>query len=68
MQDRYRKISEKYPYATEVFEDLEFIELNKEELKALIELRRIDVEMGDIEKDLCFKLGIKEAISFYNGN
>ena len=39
-----------------------------EEQKALIELRRIDVEMGDMEKDLCFKLGIKEAMSFYNGN
>ena len=25
LQDRYRKISEKYPNATEVFEDLEFI-------------------------------------------
>ena len=68
LQNRYRKISEKYPNATEVFEDLEFIELNKEELKALIELRRIDVEMGDMEKDLCFKLGIKEAMSLYNGN
>ena len=68
MQDRYRKISEKYPNATEVFEDLEFVELNKEEQKALIELRKIDVEMGDMEKDLCFKLGIKEATSFYNGN
>ena len=68
LQDRYRKISEMYPNATEVFEDLEFIELNKEEQKALIELRKIDVEMGDMEKDLCFKLGIKEATSFYNGN
>ena len=68
LQDRYRKISEKYPNATEVFEDLEFIELNKEEQKALIELRKIDVEMGDMEKDLCFKLGIKEVMSFYNGN
>ena len=68
LQNRYRKISEKYPNVTEVFEDLEFIELNKEEQKALIELRRIDVEMGDMEKDLCFKLGIKEAMSFYNGN
>ncbi len=68
LQNRYRKISEKYPNATEVFEDLEFIELNKEEQKALIELRKIDVEMGDMEKDLCFKLGIKEAMSFYNGN
>ena len=68
LQYRYRKISEKYPNATEVFEDLEFIELNKEEQKALIELRKIDVEMGDMEKDLCFKLGLKEAMSFYNGN
>ena len=68
MQERYRKISEKYPNATEVFEDLEVIELNKEEQKALIELRKIDVEMGDMEKDLGFKLGIKEAMSFYNGN
>ena len=47
-----------------MFEDLEFIELNKEEQKALIELRKIDVEMGDMEKDLCFKLGMKEVINF----
>ena len=64
LQEKYRKISEKYPNATEVFEDLEFIELNKEEQKALIELRRIDVEMGDMEKNLCFKLGMKEVINF----
>ena len=68
LQNKYRKISEKYPNATEVFEDFKPMELNKEEVEALIELRKIDVEMGDMEKDLCFKLGIKEAMSFYNGN
>lgn len=60
----YREISEKYPNATEVFEDLKPIVLNKEEMKALIELRRIDIEMGYLEKDLCFKLGMKEVINF----
>ena len=64
LQSRYRKISEQYPNATEVFEDLKYMELNKEELKALIELRKIDVAMGDMEKDLCFKLGMKEVINF----
>jgi len=60
----YKEISEKYPNATEVFEDLKPIVLNKEEMKALIELRKIDIEMGYLEKDLCFKLGMKEVINF----
>ena len=47
-----------------LIEDLKYMELNKEELKALIELRKIDVAMGDMEKDLCFKLGMKEVINF----
>ena len=64
LQNKYRKISEKYPNATEVFEDFKPMELNKEEVEALIELRKIDVEMGDMEKDLCFKLGMKEIINF----
>lgn len=68
LQNRYNKISERYPNATEVFEDFKLIELNKKEMSALIELIKIDVELDDIEKNLCFKLGMKEAISFYNGN
>ena len=68
LQKKYRILSEKYPSSTEVFENFKPIELNKKEISALIELRKIDVEMGDIEKNLCFKLGLKEAINFYNGN
>ena len=64
LNKRYREISEKYPNATEVFEDLKPIILNKEEMKALLELRKIDIEMGYLEKDLCFKLGMKEVINF----
>lgn len=64
LQKRYNEISEKYPNAIEVFEDLEPIVLNKEEMKALVELREIDIEMGCMEKNLCFKLGMKEVINF----
>lgn len=64
LQKSYNEISEKYPNAIEVFEDLEVIELNKEEMKALVELRKIDIDMGYMEKDLCFKLGMKEVINF----
>lgn len=63
-QKRYREISEMYPNVISVFEDLEPIVLNKEEMKALVELREIDINMGSIEKDLCFKLGMKEVINF----
>ncbi len=62
--NRYRKISEKYPNATEVFEDFKPLALNKEETEALIELRIIDLGMADMEKDLCFKLGVKEVLNF----
>lgn len=64
LQRKYNEISENYPNSIEVFEDLKPINLNIEEIKALIELRKIDIEMGNMEKDLCFKLGMKEIINF----
>lgn len=64
LQKKYNEISENYPNCIEVFEDLKPINLNIEEIKALIELRKIDIEMGNMEKDLCFKLGMKEIINF----
>lgn len=64
LMERYREISEKYPNTIAVFEDLEPIVLNKDEMKALVELREIDLEIGSMEKDLCFKLGMKEVINF----
>lgn len=63
LQNRYRKISDKYPNVIEVFEDFKPMALNKDEIEALIELRMIDSEMADMEKDLCFKLGVKEVLS-----
>lgn len=64
LQKRYNEIGEKYPNALEVFENLEPIILNKDEMKALINLREIDIDMGHMEKKLCFKLGMKEVINF----
>ncbi len=64
LQNKYRKISEKYPNVIEVSEDFKPMALNKEEIEALIELRMIDSEMADMEKDLYFKLGVKEVLNF----
>ncbi|MGM9970185.1 MAG: DUF6664 family protein [Anaeroplasma sp.] len=64
LQKKYNEISEKHPNAIEVFEDLKPISLNKEEIKALVKLRKIDIDMGYMEKDLCFKLGMKEVLNF----
>ena len=64
LQKKYNEISEKYTNAIEVFEDLKPINLNKEEMKALVKLRKIDIDMGYMEKDLCFKLGMKEVLNF----
>lgn len=64
LQRKYNEISEKYPNALEVFEDLDPIVLNKEEMKALVELRKIDMAIGHMEQKLCFKLGMKEVINF----
>lgn len=64
LMERYREISEEYPNAISVFEDLEPIILTKDEMKALVELREIDLSIGSMEKDLCFKLGMKEIINF----
>lgn len=64
LQKKYNEISKRYPNTIEVFEDLKPLKLNDEEMKALVELRKIDIDMGYMEKDLCFKLGMKEVISF----
>lgn len=64
LQKRYNEIGENYPNALKVFENLEPIILDKDEMKALINLREIDIEMGHMEKKLCFKLGMKEVINF----
>lgn len=64
LQRKYNAISEKYPNVIEVFEDLKPIVLTEEEMKALVELREIDIHMGCMEKNLCFKLGIKEVLNF----
>lgn len=64
LQKRYNEISEQYPNVMEVFENLTPIQLSKDEMKALVEIRDIDITMGSMEKKLCFKLGIKEAINF----
>lgn len=64
LQKKYNEISKKYPNAVEVFEDLKCITLTEEEMKALIVLRKIDIDMGSMEKELCFRLGMKEVINF----
>ena len=64
LQKEYNEISKKYPNAVEVFEDLKCVTLTEEEMKALIALRKIDIDMGSMEKELCFRLGMKEVINF----
>lgn len=64
LQKRYNDISKQYPNVTKVYEDLSPIQLNKEEMKALVDLREIDIEMRYMELNLCFKLGMKEVIDF----
>lgn len=64
LRKKYSEIAEKYPNVVEVFEDMKPIELNKDEMEALCKLRDIDIEMGSMEKKLCFKLGMKEVINF----
>ncbi len=64
LQKRYREIIKKYPIVAKVYEDLMPIELNKEEIMALVDLREIDIELVYMELNLCFKLGMKEVINF----
>ena len=64
LQRKYNEICEKYPNSVLVFEDLKPIKLTEDEMKALVELREIDIEMGYMEKNLCFKLGINEVFNF----
>jgi len=59
-----RELEEKYPRALKVFEDSIPIILNEEEMKHLMELKEIDMEMRADETKLCFKLGINEILNF----
>lgn len=63
LQKKYNEISKKYPYVVKIFEDSEPFALKKEEVKALIELRKIYNNMGDLENKLCFKLGMNEILN-----
>lgn len=65
LQKKYNEVCEKYPNSVLVFEDLKPIKLTEDEIKALVELREVDIEMGYMEKNLCFKLGIKEVFNFW---
>lgn len=63
LKQEYIKIVKTYPKVAEVYQDLEPKELNKDEIKALCKLRKIDIDMGYIELKLSFKLGMKEVIN-----
>lgn len=60
---RKREITEKYSNINKLFNDLEPVILNEEEIEKLIELIKITSHINVIEEILCFKLGMKEIIS-----
>lgn len=64
LRNKYREITDKYPNVTAVYDDLEVRILSKEEMKALLELRQVELDMRSYENKICFKLGIKEIINF----
>ena len=63
-KEKCRELEEKYPRALEVFEDSTPIVLNEEEMKHLMELKEIDMELRSEETKVCFKLGISEILNF----
>lgn len=58
-----REITEKYLNINKLYNDLEPVILNEEEIEKLIELIKITNHINAIEEMLCFKLGMKEIIS-----
>ena len=58
-----REITEKYSNINKLYNDLEPVILNEEEIEKLIELIKITNHINAIEEMLCFKLGMKEIIS-----
>lgn len=64
LRKKYKEIINRYPKLLTIMEDLEPVSLNDEEIKALVELRKIDIDMGYLEEKLCFKLGMQEILNF----
>lgn len=64
LRAKYKKISQEYPNVISVMEDLKTINLTEEEMKGLIELRKVELAMRTLEVKLCFKLGMNEILNF----
>lgn len=64
LRKKYKEIINRYPKLLTIMEDLEPVSLNDEEINALVELRKIDIDMGYLEEKLCFKLGMQEILNF----
>ena len=57
------EIKDKYPNIRTFVEDRVFVELDREELKALLQYIDLDDKIKTIEKVETFKLGLKEGNS-----
>lgn len=64
LRKKYNQIAEKYPNVISVMEDLKPITLTEQEMKGLIELRKVELDMRSLEVKLCFKLGMNEILNF----
>ena len=58
-----REITERYSNINKLYNDLEPVILNEEEIEKLIELIKITSHINAMEEMLCFKLGMKEIIN-----
>ena len=64
---KYDEVSQIYPNVIKALEDVDYldnIEFTKEEMKAILTLRKLELQTRSYENEICFKLGINEILNF----
>ena len=65
IQKEISKIKENSPNLLEILENKNATNLDIDEVKALMKIRELEEDLYVIEKEICFKLGIKELLKMF---
>ena len=68
LEEKEKKLKNKYPNISKFLGNKENIKLSVEEQKAILEILNLYEEKDVLEQKECFKLGFKEATILLKGN